>query len=171
MVVTDILGQCGIPDAHVSLGMADVPDTLTDNQRADIAHRLAHVGFELIDNQRNLMIEQIKAKVREYVMSDAERQPNLSDFLVAGIGREYSTLSSLFSESEGRTIEQYHILVRVERVKELIAYGDKSMSEIADAVHYSSVAHLSTQFKKVTGMTPSAFKSLSDKRRLAIDKV
>ncbi len=172
MVVSDILRQCGVADAHVSLGQADIPGTISDEQRIEIARKLSSVGFELIDNQRSLLVEKIKANVREYVLADAEQPlPNLSDFLVRHIGRDYSTLSSVFSESEGRTIEQYHILVRIERVKELIAYGDKSLSEIAYIVRYSSVAHLSNQFKKVTGMTPSAFKALSNKRRQAIDKV
>ena len=171
MVVSDILRQCGVADVRVSLGQADIPAAISDEQRDEIARKLSSVGFELIDNQRSLLVEQIKANVRNYVSSEDDLRPNLSDFLVSHIGREYSTLSSVFSESEGRTIEQYHILVRIERVKELIAYGDKSLSEIAYIVRYSSVAHLSNQFKKVTGMTPSAFKALSNKRRQAIDKV
>lgn len=118
------------------------------------------------------LVEQVKGCVRGLVRAD-DRRPgqNLSDYVASRLGRDYPALSALFSESEGRTLEQYYILQKVERVKELIAYGDKTLGEIAYALNYSSAAHMSNQFKRATGMTPSQFKGLGDKRRKAIDKV
>lgn len=172
MVVRDILGRVGAGDALVELGEVTLAGPLPDEKRAELARELHAVGFEVIDDRRKLLVEQIKNCVRDLIRNDDSRpQQNMSDYVASQLHRDYSSLSTLFSESEGRTLEQYYILQKVERVKELIAYGDKTLSEIADTLNYSSAAHMSNQFKKTTGMTPSQFKGLSDKRRKAIDKV
>lgn len=172
MVVRDILGRVGAGDALVELGEVTLSGPLSDERRAELALGLHAVGFEVIDDRRKVLVEQIKNCVRDLIRNDDSRpRQNMSDYVAGQLRRDYSSLSTLFSESEGRTLEQYYILQKVERVKELIAYGDKTLSEIADMLNYSSAAHLSSQFKKVTGMTPSRFKGLSDKRRKAIDKV
>lgn len=173
MVVTDILGQCGAAPSDVALGRADIADNTTSDQMAQIAQELKRVGFELIDDKRDALVEQIKKHVQEYVRLDDEAAPNinLSAYIADRVGRDYSSLSNLFSEAEGRTVEQYYILVRIEYVKELMAYGDLSLSEIAYKTRFSSAAHLSNQFKRVTGMTPSEFKRLHPFSRTPLDKV
>lgn len=172
MVVRDILCQCGYTDAQVDLGHADLTPDPSADTLSDIAQRLQSVGFELIDDKRDALIEQIKKHVQQYArMDDAAPNVNLSTYIAEGIGRDYSSLSSLFSEAEGRTIEQYYILVRIELVKELMAYGDLTLSEIAYRTRFSSAAHLSNQFKRVTGMTPSEFKRLHPFSRTPLDMV
>lgn len=172
MVVRDIVGRVVGGDALVGLGEVTLGAPLPDATRAGLDRELRAVGFEIIDDRRKVLVERIKGCVRGLVRADDSRPgQNLSDYVASSLGRDYSSLSTLFSESEGRTLEQYYILQKVERVKELIAYGDKTLSEIAYALNYSSAAHMSNQFKKATGMTPSQFKGLSDKRRKAIDKV
>lgn len=172
MVVQDILRQCGVRDATVSLGHADLPSDMSAASLLCLGERLKSVGFELIDDKRAAIVDAVKRFTQEFVnLGESAPNVNLSDFLASKIGRDYSSLSSLFSEAEARTIEQYYILVRIERVKELIAYGDLSLSEIAFRTRFSSVAHLSNQFKRVTGMTPSAFKHLTPHKRIPLDKV
>ena len=130
------------------------------------------LGFELIDDKKSKIIEQIKAEVIHIVRQPkAKIKTNFSTYLAQKLGRDYSSLSSLFSEVEGTTIEQYMILQRIERVKELLVYDELTLSQIANQLNYSSVAHLSNQFKKVTGLTPSYFKNLRHKTRKPLDKV
>lgn len=172
MVARDIAGRVAGGDALVELGEVTLGAPLPDAKRAELARELRAVGLEVIDDRRKLLVEQVKGCVRGLVRA-GDRRPdqNLSDYVASRLGRDYSALSALFSESEGRTLEQYYISQKVERVKELIAYGDKTLGEIAYALNYSSAAHMSNQFKRATGMTPSQFKGLGDKRRKAIDKV
>ncbi len=172
MVVSDILRQAGIVGASVSLGMAVVPGAVAPALLADVAERLAAVGFELIESPAGRLCENIKACVRRFVLSsDLDPSLRLADYLSDHLHTDYSTLSSSFSEREGRTLEQYYIHVRNERAKELIAYGDHTLGEIADLLRFSSVSHFSNQFKKLTGMSPSAYKALSVKPRTPVDKV
>lgn len=172
MVVQDLLRQCGVCDATVSLGHADLSSDMSPASLLCFGERLKSVGFELIDDKRAAIVEAVKRFTQEFAnLGESAPKVNLSDFLAGKIGRDYSSLSALFSEAEARTIEQYYILVRIERVKELIAYGDLSLSEIAFRTRFSSVAHLSNQFKRVTGMTPSAFKRLTPNKRIPLDKV
>ncbi|MGL4493496.1 MAG: helix-turn-helix domain-containing protein, partial [Tannerellaceae bacterium] len=130
------------------------------------------VGFEVIDNRRSKLIEQIKNYIRDLVYrQEGVLKVNLSDYLAAQLHLDYPYLTTLFSEAEGTTIEKYYIAQKIERVKELLVYDDLSLSEIAHRLNYSSTAHLSSQFKKVTGLTPTFYKQLADKRRKPIDKI
>lgn len=138
-----------------------------------IAILLAKEGFELIDDDQSKLINLIKTMVIQHVhhASSEIEQMNISAFLEKELGKSYSYLSSLFSKVEGRTIEKYVILQRIERVKELLIYGDKTISEIAFELGYSSSQYLSNQFKAETGLTPTEFRNLMDKPRKAIDKL
>ncbi len=139
----------------------------------NIAILLAKEGFELIDDDQSKLINLIKTMVIQHVhhASSEIEQMNISAFLEKELGKSYSYLSSLFSKVEGRTIEKYVILQRIERVKELLIYGDKTISEIAFELGYSSSQYLSNQFKAETGLTPTEFRNLMDKPRKAIDKL
>jgi AraC-like DNA-binding protein len=138
-----------------------------------IAILLAKEGFELIDDDQSKLINLIKTMVIQHVHHESNeiKQMNISAFLEKELGKSYSYLSSLFSKVEGRTIEKYVILQRIERVKELLIYGDKTISEIAFELGYSSSQYLSNQFKAETGLTPTEFRNLMDKPRKAIDKL
>ena len=137
-----------------------------------IKEELEEVGFELIDDKRSKLIEQIKTLIIQLVhQENSELKVNLSDFLSEKTSSDYKYISNLFSEMEGQTIEKYFIQQKIEKVKELMVYDELSLSEIAFQLNYSSVAHLSAQFKKVTGLTPSVFKQLSKHNRKSIDKI
>ena len=128
--------------------------------------------FELIDDRRKQTVERVKNTVIELVREkDAALRTNLSDYIADRLHQDYGAVSSLFSEIENTTIEQYFIAQKIERVKELLAYGELSLGEIADKLNYSSTAHLSAQFKKVTGLTPSHFRKIGENRRKSLDKV
>ena len=130
-------------------------------------------GFELINDQQSRLIDRIKTIIIEYVHYEREKpeHQNFSDYLSKQVGQNYFSLSKLFSSVEGITIEKYLILQRIERVKELLVYGEQNLSEIAYDLGYNTVAHLSGQFKKVTGMSPTAFRKLTDQRRNSLDQV
>ena len=172
-VVAEELQQLGYQVLSVSLGEAEIssPDNTFDMEQ--IKEVLTSNGFELLDDRKTQLIEQIKLAIIELVhrQGEADLHINTSDYLAEKIGLEYSYLSSLFSSHEGITIEKYLILQRIERVKELLVYNELSLKEIAFKLGYSSVAHLSNQFKKVTGLTPSYFKEIKDNKRKTIDKV
>lgn len=172
--VASALRASGIVFDHVMLGEVDLPAALSKAQRADLSQRLAAQGFELIDDKRTRTIEQVKTLIRELVHKDhlgRARKEKLSVYLARAMGTDYSGLSELFSTVEGVTIERYHILQRLERAKELLVYDELSLGEIADRLGYSSVHHLSSQFTKFTGHTPSHFKRIGAARRRPIDKV
>lgn len=172
--VQNILNQSGITGAEVTLGEARVPQPFSREQLASFAAALEALGFELIDNKKTVLIERVKKGCRDYlaIIEDAgERKENLSAFLARQLHYEYSYLSDLFSSVEGLTIEQYFIRLRIEKAKELLVYDELSLSEIAFQLGYSSVHHLSAQFKKVTGLTPSYFKKIGSGRRKALDQL
>lgn len=172
MVVRDIFARLSIEVARVVLGEVEVADTLTADQIKQLTTQLEAVGFEVIDNRRSKLIEQIKNCIRDLVYrQEGALKVNLSEHLAAQLHLDYPYLTSLFSEAEGTTIEKYFIAQKIERVKELLVYDDLSLSEIAHRLNYSSTAHLSNQFKKVTGLTPTFYKQLADKRRKPIDKI
>ena len=160
MAVRKVLSDAGVEPLSVELGRATVEGILPPDIMSRISERLDALGFSLIEDRRTAEAEMIKTAVIEFIHcpGQSQKQP-LSSYLAATLHREYSHLSKLFSETTGYTIEQYFIAQKVERVKELIEYGDMTMSEIADRLGYSSTAHLSTQFKKHTGMTPSEYRS------------
>ena len=152
LVVRDILRQAGIEASSVVLGEAVLPAELTAERRKELDEALRAVGFELIDDRRKQTVERVKNTVIELVREkDAALRTNLSDYIADRLHQDYGAVSSLFSEIENTTIEQYFIAQKIERVKELLAYGELSLGEIADKLNYSSTAHLSAQFKKVTG--------------------
>ena len=172
MVVKEIFSRLNIEIVNISLGEVDLKTPLSKEQTVSIVSELNLVGFEMIDNQRSKCIEQIKNCIRDLEnRKDDKLKINLSEYHSQQINYDYSYLSSLFSEVEGTTIEKYYISQKIERVKELLVYDDMSLSEIAFMLNYSSTAHLSSQFKKNTGLTPSYYKQLADKRRKPLDKI
>lgn len=160
MVVQDLLGKLGLTVLHIELGKVLIQETLEKADLERIRQALEAVGFELIDDKRDRLIEQIKQEIIQLVHNcNGELKVNLSDYLSEKLHHDYSSLSKVFSETNGITIEKYFILQKIERVKELLVYDELSLNEIAALLNYSSAAHLSSQFKSITGITPSEFKS------------
>ena len=156
----------------VELGIAVLPDTVTDEVYQSVKASLEPFGFELIDDKKSQTTERIKDAIIELVhYNDNDLKVNLSDYLAAKLHREYSALSKLFSEVTDTTIEKYLIAQKIERAKELLVYGELSLNEIADILNYSSVSYLSAQFKHVTGMTPSHFKKIKGNKRKPLDEI
>jgi len=157
---------------NIGLGEVDFNSDLTDSQLKMIDTRLQALGFELIDDKKSKLIEKIKNIIIDLVhRKDGELKNNLSDILKKELNQDYNYLSNLFSEVEGSTIEKYFIAQKIEKVKELLVYDELSLSEIAFQLNYSSVAYLSNQFKKVTGLTPSYFKRIKEVKRKPLDQV
>jgi len=174
MAVEAILQSEKIPFHKVVFGEIHLIDVLNEDQKERLKTKLSAIGFELIDNHTSGLIEKIKQLVIKRArneMDSAENKTKLSIYLSDEIHLEYTYLSSLFSAIEGRTIENYFIEQRIEKAKELLVYDQLSLSEIAFQLEYSSVAHLSTQFKKITGLTPTYFKELGTSKRKALDEV
>ncbi|MDO4165293.1 MAG: helix-turn-helix domain-containing protein [Bacteroides sp.] len=172
MAVRELLEKHGLHPLSVELGTATVQEEIDSPLLATLRSNLEALGFELIDDQKSLLIEQIKKAIIELVHYNEDGlTTNLSDYLSSRLNRDYSTLSKLFSEATHTTIEKYLIAQKIERAKELLAYGELSMSEIADRLNYSSTAYLSTQFKSLTGLTPSQFRSIKENRRKPLDEV
>jgi AraC-like DNA-binding protein len=172
MLVKEELTKLGLHFVIVDLGIVDIMEDITDGQRTQIRMALSESGLELMDNKKAVLIEKIKNVIIEMVhYTDELPKTNFSDFLIEKLHYDYTYMANLFSEVQGTTIEQFIILHKIERVKELIIYDEFNLTEIAWKMHYSSVAHLSTQFKKVTGLSPSHFKQLKDKRRKPIEEV
>lgn len=171
MVVRSELEKLNISAASIELGQVELRQDISEDTKAQLQQALEQVGFEIIDDKRSRIIEKIKSLIIQLVQKEApERKLNLSDYLSREIHYDYNYLSTLFSEVEGTTIEKYFITQKIEKAKELLVYDELSISQIADYLGYSSVAHLSTQFKQVTGFTPSHFKTLREKRK-PLDKI
>ena len=172
MVVRTELERAGCRVLAVRLGEAEVEGGLSPGEKARLAERLEALGFELLEDRRARMIEAVKRAVIELVRAE-EVMPDvrLSEYLQERLRVDYRQISTLFSETEGRTVEKYFIAQKIERVKELLVYDELSLGEIAFRLGYSSVAHLSAQFKQVTGMTPSRYKLMGSAGRRAIDSV
>jgi AraC family transcriptional regulator len=173
MVVKAELEQFGLHPDSVSLGVAELQEAeLSQQQLKAINDRFLQIGFELLDDKKRKILEQVKTTIIELIHSHNDDTPiKHSEYIAQRVGRDYPFLSKLFSEAERVTIEQYLILQRIEKVKELLAYGELNLSEISWQLGYSSVAALSSQFKKVTGITPSAYKDLEQKDRKTLDQV
>jgi AraC-like DNA-binding protein len=172
MVVKEELKSLGLHFVLVDLGEVEVKETLTPEQREKLRSALLESGLELMDDKRAVLIEKIKNAIIEKVhYSDQIIKVNFSDFLSERLNHDYTYLANLFSEVQGTTIEQFIICHKIERIKELIKYGELNITEIAWKMNYSSVAHLSNQFKKVTGLSPSHFKQLKDKARKPIEEI
>ena len=170
MVVTEALKRMGFTPLSVELGTAILQEPINAEERAVIKPVLEAYGFELIDDKRMRIIEQIKVAVIELV-HDNSSKTNLSDYLTDKCHHDYSFLSKLFSEVNGISIERYYIIQKIERIKELLVYDELSISEIADKLNYSSAAHSSTQFRNMTGISPSQFKRLKGYKLKPLDEV
>lgn len=172
MAVKEELKKMGLHFVLVELGEVDIMEDLTLEQREELKATLLATGLELMDDKRSILIEKIKNAVIEMVHhSDEIIKTNFSEHLSEKLKYDYTYLANLFSEVQGTTIAQFLISHKVERIKELIIYDELNISEIAWKMNYSSVAHLSNQFKKVTGLSPSHFKQLKDKRRSPIEEI
>jgi AraC-like DNA-binding protein len=172
MVVQAELEKAGIAFEAIELGEVTLGRDLTTKQSEQFSKSLRHLGFELIDDKKSRTIEKIKTEIIRLVHhSDQLIRTNLSDHLAAKVNYDYTYLSNLFSEVEGTTIEKYFIAQRIEKIKELLVYDELTLAEIADRMGYSSTAYLSSQFKKITGLTPSHFKSLKEHKRRNINEL
>ena len=175
--VQRVLSASGLPAKHIDLGEVELEKELTATQLTALGAALQREGFELVDSRDAATIARIKAAIVKLVHHGDEAAPKvkLSELLSGLLHKEYSSLSALFTQVEGITIEQFFLLQRLERVKELIRYDELTLSEIAFRTGFSSVAHLSAQFKKLTGMTPSAFKGIGSRMpaggRVGLDEV
>lgn len=172
MAVDKTLRENGLTPAAVELGKAEIDGEVNDDKRRQIRQDLQKIGFELLDDKRHQTIEKIKTAIIQLVhYNDNHSVMNLSDYLQDNLHQDYSSLSKLFSEYASKTIERYYIEQRIERVKELLTYGELSLTQIALKMNYSSVAYLSSQFKNVTGMSPSQFKKMQKNTRKGLDKI
>ncbi|HYC27660.1 MAG TPA: AraC family transcriptional regulator [Chitinophagaceae bacterium] len=171
MMVKRKLEALGIDYSDVELGEISLRHEISQEKISALRHELNTLGFELLDDRKSSIVSQIKTAIVKFVHSDEEKNIKISALLAEKSGMDYNYLSAIFSAVEGITIEKYVILQRVERVKELLAYDELTVNEIADRLGYSSVQHLSQQFKKTTGLTPSQFKRSSDLARKPLDEI
>ena len=172
MIVKEELTKLGLHFIIVELGEVEIMENISAEQREQVKMALLNSGLELMDDKRSILIEKIKNTIIEMVHhTDEIIKTNFSDFLSKKLNHDYTYLANLFSEVQGTTIEQFIISHKIERIKELIIYDELNITEIAWKMNYSSVAHLSNQFKKVTGLSPSHFKQLKDKRRSPIEEI
>ena len=166
MAVKTELKKLGLHFIVVELGEAEIMENISAEQQYILNIGLKKNGLELIDDKKSILVEKIKTIIIELVHYNEEQiKINLSDFLSEKLNYDYTYLANLFSEVKGTTIENFYLSHKIEKVKELIVYDELNLTEIAFKMHYSSVAHLSNQFKKMTGLTPSHFKKLKNKRR------
>lgn len=172
MVIQNELSKLNIAIVNIKLGEVTVDKELSKEDREAFQSALIPLGFEVIDDKKSRLIERIKNVIVELVhYQDNDSKNNLSSLLSEKLNHDYNYLSNLFSEIEGTTIEKYFIAQKIEKIKELLVYDELSLSEIAIRLNYSSVAYLSNQFKKVTGLTPSYFKKIREDKRKPLDKV
>ncbi len=172
MVVRTTLESLGFTPLLIELGEVTLSHEISVAEKNQINQALQEFGFSIIDDKKSTLIERIKSLIIELVhQQNSELKSNLSDYLSGQLHYDYNYLTNLFSEVEGTTIEKYYIAQRIEKVKELLVYDELTLSEIAYQLHYSSVAHLSNQFKKVTGLTPRHFKQIRTEKRKPLDEV
>ncbi len=165
MMVKEELKKLGLHYATVDLGTVEILEDITQEQRDQLKKKLLRSGLELLDDKKSILIEKIKDVIIEMIhYSDELPEVNYSDHISEKLNHDYTYLSNTFSEVKGITIQQFIIMHKIEKVKELILYDELNLTEIAYKLHYSSVAHLSNQFKKITGLSPSFFKQLKQKR-------
>jgi AraC-type DNA-binding domain-containing proteins len=172
MVVKSELEKLGLHYLSVDLGEAEIIENPSVEQLSQLNIALRKSGLELMENKKSILVEKIKSIIIELVhYNDDQIKINLSDYLSEKLNFNYTYLANLFSEVKGTTIEQFYLAHKIEKVKELLVYDELNLTEIAWKMHYSSVAHLSNQFKKMTGLTPSHFKNLKNKRRSTLGNV
>ena len=170
MAVQSVLEGLKISYKEIELGRVKLTDGINAQQRQQLNTALQHYHLELMDDKKKIITERIKTLIIQLLHEEPEAiQLKLSVYLSNSLQYDYTYLSNIFSEVEGSTIERFYIVNRVERVKELLIYDELNLTEIAYQMHYSSVSHLSAQFKKVTGLTPSHFKQLRHKRRSMLE--
>jgi len=172
MIVKAELEQLGLHYTSVNLGEVEIAEDITTEQRSQLKSALLKSGLEVMDDKKAILIEKIKNVIVEMVhYADELPRSKNSDYIGEILNHDYTYLANLFSEATGTTIEHFIIAHKIEKVKELIIYDELNLTEIAWKLHYSSVAHLSNQFKKITGLTPSYFKKLKHKRRVALENM
>jgi len=172
MLVKAELQKLGLKCIVVDLGMVEIVEDTTELQREQLSKALLRSGLELLDDKKSILIEKIKNVIIEMIHYDNDLpKVNYSDYISEKLGYNYTYLANIFSEVKGLTIQQYIIIHKIERVKELLLYDELSLTDIAYQLHYSSIAHLSNQFKKTTGLTPSYFKQLKQKRKLNLENL
>jgi len=172
MMVKSELDKMRLHHLRVELGEVEIKENISDGQYKQLKTALLKSGLELMDDKKSILIEKIKNVIIEMVhYSDKVPKVNFSDFLSEKLKHDYTYLANLFSEVTGTTIEHFIIIHKIERVKELLVYNELSLTEISYMLDYSSVSHLSSQFKKVTGLTPTFFKHLKDKKRNTLDNL
>ena len=166
MVVKSELEKLGIHCTTVELGEVEINDDVSPEKMEQLGIALKKSGLELMDDKKSILVEKIKTIIIELVhYTDDQIKINLSDYISERLNHNYAYLSNLFSEVKGTTIEKFYLAHKIEKVKELLVYDELNLTQIAFKLHYSSVAHLSSQFKKMTGLTPSHFKNLKGKRQ------
>ena len=172
LVVKSEFEKLGLYPISIELGEVELMGDMTQNQQEALTKQLKILGFEWVDDKKSITIDNIKTLIIDLVQNKNNAlNTNLSDYLSTNLQQDYNTLSHLFSEIEGKTIEKYFINQKIEKVKELMTYGELSLSEIAYRLHYSSVAYLSNQFKKVTGFSPSYFKQSKSIKRQTLETI
>lgn len=172
MIVKTELEKLGLHHVRLDLGEVEIVEEMTPEQQDQLKSSLFESGLELMDDKRAILIEKIRNVIVEMIhYADDRPKTNFSDYLSEKLNYDYTYLSNLFSEVTGITIEHHIIAHRIERAKELLIYDELTLTEIADKLHYSSVAHLSNQFKKVTGLTPSFFKKMKHKRLISLENI
>jgi AraC-like DNA-binding protein len=172
MLVKAELKELGLHFINVELGVVEIVEDITREQRELLKSNLLESGLELMDDKKSMLIEKIKIVITEMIhYNDELPKVNYSEYISKVMGYDYTYLANIFSEVKGITIEHYIIAHKIEKVKELLLYDELNLTEISYKMNYSSVSHLSTQFKKVTGLTPTFFKNLKDKRRNSLDNV
>ncbi|MTH17212.1 AraC family transcriptional regulator [Flavobacterium sp. LC2016-01] len=172
MVVEFEFEKLRLQTISVELGEVELLNEISDSQKEILLKNLQSLGFDLLDDKKTKTIEKIKNLIVDLVHhKNSELKINLSDYLAENLNQDYNSLSNLFSEIENTTIEKYFISQKIEKVKELLIYNELSLSEIADLLNYSNIAHLSNQFKKITGFTPTSFKKLKDKNRIQLENL
>jgi AraC-like DNA-binding protein len=172
MAVREELLKIGLTPVSIDLGIVDILENISQAQQEQLQKNLLKIGLELLDDKRSILIEKIKNVIIELIhYSDEAPKVNYSDYISEKLNYDYTYLSNIFSEVKGITIQQFIILHKIEKVKELLLYDELNLTEISYKLHYSSVAHLSNQFKKVTGLTPSYFKNLKQKRNSNLENL
>lgn len=172
LMVKEELGKLGLHPTVIDLGVVELPEPITEEQRVKLRENLLKSGLELLDDNKSILIERIKNVITELIhYSDDLPTQNYSDYISEKLNYDYTYLSNVFSEVKGITIQQFIILNKIERVKELLLYDELNLTEIAYKLHYSSVAHLSNQFKKITGLTPSFFKKMKKARNRNLESL
>lgn len=171
ILVKESLEKIGLHPIKVELGEADVKERLSEKKQKELNSLINKAGLELVKNKEGVIIDQVKSAISDYIDSGDKIKSNLSDYLSKKLHYDYTYISTYFSAMQATTIEQYAIALKIERVKEMLVLQDITLTQIADKLNYSSVAHLSNQFKKVTGLPASHFKKLKAIRRKTIQQL